>query len=596
MKLSDCPMLHDTILIGDDAYLLAKMSSILGRKDCYLPIIDGPRLQRPDADAEVVRRNNAVARSASAKIFFVGMDDSVCDRFKPYFPSKLCHRISKAEELRQESHNQRIRPSKKLHWGKEKIGIGLLKALRTNCEIEFDKTESPEEIASTGRKHLIVCEEGNEMSQVIAANYAYSLDADLCLIPFVSDEDAEQIWETLYCLYDDRRNSLTSILENIRLKLKQHASLDQKKGYRLITFISKAVPWGLAFPEVPTCHLFIYPDLGISIINAITSEQAKNAGLKTAVVVDPDTVGSTEVEVIAECLAKRSVLVRGFRGHNATVSEVSRTLELFPYDLLLIATHCGDANGWRETFEFTDSEDIKRKLVIDLAISLSQIPGNEKIKVNQFERFVSLDGVDWNDRKAKEDLYVGKAINDFYKQKSHLKPIHREEIERVHWSAALKMYDHNLIALPVALASNSCPIILNNACASWRRLAENFIFGNARAYIGTLYSVTNVESQEIALNLLDKQFGKPVAEALWNAQNEVYKDSSRRPYLIVGPHFQKLRASNSDGLKYLLSQLSIAQRQLTKLLKGTENSKQQQYKENIEYLNAELSGLLQTRR
>ena len=49
------------------------------------------------------------------------------------------------------------------------------------------------------------------------------------------------------------------------------------------------------------------------------------------------------------------------------------------------------------------------------------------------------------------------------------------------------MQDHNFIVLPPSWASEGTPIIINNACASWHRLAEMFKLGNARAYMGTLF-------------------------------------------------------------------------------------------------------------
>lgn len=67
---SDCPLMHLALVIGDDAKLIAKISSVLSKKNFYLPVIDGPRMQRLDADAEVIRRNNAAARARPSAIFF----------------------------------------------------------------------------------------------------------------------------------------------------------------------------------------------------------------------------------------------------------------------------------------------------------------------------------------------------------------------------------------------------------------------------------------------------------------------------------------------------------------------------------------------
>ena len=88
-------------------------------------------------------------------------------------------------------------------------------------------------------------------------------------------------------------------------------------------------------------------------------------------------------------------------------------IELFPYDLLIIATHCGDVSGYRWTYKFEDSECYRRTLVVDIALGIGQTDERDILNVTQFMCFVSLDNVDWTDRKAKAELYVGNAIRDF---------------------------------------------------------------------------------------------------------------------------------------------------------------------------------------
>ena len=52
---------------------------------------------------------------------------------------------------------------------------------------------------------MVVCEEGEELAQVIAANYAFALDAGLFLIPEVDEDQAEDLLEGFYKLYDRDR-------------------------------------------------------------------------------------------------------------------------------------------------------------------------------------------------------------------------------------------------------------------------------------------------------------------------------------------------------------------------------------------------------
>jgi hypothetical protein len=197
-------------------------------------------------------------------------------------------------------------------------------------------------------------------------------------------------------------------------------------------------------------------------------------------------------------------------------------IELFPYDLLIIATHCGDVSGYRWTYEFIDSENIPRKLVVDIALGVGVArDDNNLLHVTQFIRFVSLDGVPWNDREQKAKLYVGTAMNDFMERtrdtdNPKLEPTIKDTVPRVVGSAAMRMYDNNFIALPRSLASDSTPIVINNACVSWHRLASNFMFGGARAYVGTLFPISTTEAEEVLLRTLRKHYGKMLPHALWS--------------------------------------------------------------------------------
>jgi hypothetical protein len=55
-------------IISDDPMLAAQLSCRLARPETYLPVLNGPRLSRPDADAETIRRFNATARVRAQKI------------------------------------------------------------------------------------------------------------------------------------------------------------------------------------------------------------------------------------------------------------------------------------------------------------------------------------------------------------------------------------------------------------------------------------------------------------------------------------------------------------------------------------------------
>jgi hypothetical protein len=469
-----------------------------------------------------------------------------------------------------------------LAWGRDRIGAGLLKALRARSGIVFSDEPSPVEQVAPKSDHLVVCEDGDELAQVIAANYAFSLGAGLHLIPAIDDPAAEDILERFYSVMDQQRMSPSEALGELKELLRTRCGAIAIPAGGSVTFVTHRLPYGFAFPEVPSTHLFSYPDLGIAVLNGMVAEQPGARGVGVAVLVDPGITKAPDIEAAVKLLPQRGMMVRAYEAERANVGAIRDMVELFPYDLLLIATHCGDASGYRWTYEFTDSEGIDRTFVVDIAVGFGATDERDVVAVTQFTHFVSLDGVDWRDPVAKEQHYIGSAMNDFMARTvsgaaDPLQPVKKENILRVAGSAALQMYDHNYISLPRAIADQGTPIVINNACSSWHRLAGDYTFGNARAYIGTLFPVTGGDAHDVVVKLLDKHFGKPLAAALWSAQREVYKDSVRRPYIATGIFPQRLRPMRGDVPTYVARCLLRSRRQwkayLAKAGSGNERSK-----------------------
>jgi hypothetical protein len=598
-----CPKISDDIIVSDDPRLAAQLSCALAKRGEYLPVVDGPRLTRPDVEAEVIRRNNVVARAAAKRILIAGVSDESFALLSAKIHSRRIKRILQFEDLETLS-SRRTLSGEPLVWGRGRIGTDLLKALRAHKQVVFSDFPSPVEELASESGHLVVCEEGKDLSEVIAANYAFSLGAGLILIPELPDEIAEAILQRFYGSDQNREMAQSRILDDLRSQIRALCKSIKVPTNGSLTFITGKIPYGFAFPEVPSTHLFKYPDLGISMVNGFAAEQENASGVGVAAFINPETVEAPELKSAEECLAPRGVFIREYRGPAATVQHISQMIEFFPYDLLMVATHCGDADGFRWTYEFTDTEGIARTLVVDLAIGISRTNDEEMLHVMQFTNFVSLDGVDWHDPHKEEKLYVGSAVWDYINRTGEhgdLKPTRKENIDRVTWSAALKMFDHNYIAIPRPLANGRTPIVINNACGSWHRLAETFTFGNARAYIGTLFPISTSEVDEVIGRLLQKEFHKPLATALWAAQRKVYKGTNRRPYAITGVFPQRLRGTIRDVPRMIYKRLFEACQEWRAFLESIDpaNKKFKPTQEIIEYHEREIahfSGMLKPRR
>jgi hypothetical protein len=546
-----CPTLCRSAVITDNVQLAARMSCALAAPGHYVPILEGPRMTRDDKKLEVIRINNAAGRAKSETIFLGELPADTTSlieaEFAPLLRSRLKHVPSIADIERAVS----LPRKEPLRWGRDHIGLGLLKALRSRCDIIFEDGPSPTEAIPAKAPHLVVCEDGNDMAQVMAANYAYALGAGLCLSPQVDETLRDNILEQFYALYDNRSSAPPDILDQLRRELRELCGVLPVPIGGSITFVTSGLPFGFAVTNCPSTHIFSYPHMGVSVVNGFAAEQPSEPGITRVCLVDPSMDSDArEIEAAAKLLAPRGAFVRVYSNDGANVRDVGEMMEWFPYDLLLISTHCGDPNGYRWTYEFKDSEGYDRRLVIDIALSVGSTDDPKILGVTQFFRFISLDGVDWSDRKAKEALYVGTAIIDFMRltkaKDPDLKPVIKDTVNRVVGAAALKMARGNLILVPKPLANSGTPIIINNACVSWHRLAETFTFCNARSYIGTMFEITEFEAVEVVTKLLEKHHAKPIAHALWSAQREVYEEGGRCPYVVTGVYPQTLRVKQHD--------------------------------------------------
>lgn len=360
-----------------------------------------------------------------------------------------------------------------------------------------------------------------------------------------------------------------------------------------VTFIGK-LPFGFAYPEYASTHLFEHPDLGCAVVNGFAAEQPRTPGTGVVVLVDPGTTAAPEIQAAVDLLEPRRAFIRVYQDRAANVRDVSAMMEYFPYDLLIMATHCGDSDGYRWTYEFTDSEGHPRTFVVDLAVGFARTDDPDIVRVGQYMRYISLDGVDWTDRAAKAKLYVGNALHEFNERLADdtikLEPTKKETVDRVVGSAALKMFDSNLLFAQHAVAGVGTPIVINNACLSWHRLAGNMTYGGARAYVGTLFPVTSSEAAEVITKVLDQHWEKPLPVALWAAQRGVYGSNLRRPYVVARVFPQRLRVEPRDYHLRIRQQLDRSLRGYQEMLEATAQSEIKQIasiEEIIKYLQLE---------
>jgi len=122
-----CPPISDVFIFADDARLAAQLSCALARPGVYLPVCDGPRLQRPDRDAEVIRRHNAAARARTNNAYMAGVSDesfeAMCESLNRHRAVPF-HRISSPSDLDAVPRSARKRDPDAFRWAQSALASG----------------------------------------------------------------------------------------------------------------------------------------------------------------------------------------------------------------------------------------------------------------------------------------------------------------------------------------------------------------------------------------------------------------------------------------------------------------------------------------
>ena len=82
-----------------------------------------------------------------------------------------------------------------LKWGADRIGLGVLTALYSGQLIEFSDEQSSRQAVPSQLGHLVICEAHEPMAEVIAANYAYALNAGLHIFDEIDAVESKLLLE-----------------------------------------------------------------------------------------------------------------------------------------------------------------------------------------------------------------------------------------------------------------------------------------------------------------------------------------------------------------------------------------------------------------
>jgi hypothetical protein len=133
-------------------------------------------------------------------VIFAGLPEATRDMFSSFLRGTVVRRIHNVDEVIAAGIANRRIAGEPLYWSRTHIGVGVLQALRSQRRISFGDKQPPRTNIDMESSHIVVCEDGDAHSQVIAAAYALSIDAGLCVFPECPRDEADDLLEALYGL------------------------------------------------------------------------------------------------------------------------------------------------------------------------------------------------------------------------------------------------------------------------------------------------------------------------------------------------------------------------------------------------------------
>lgn len=193
------PPFESAVVVTDDPVFAARISALFARPGRYLPVLDGPRMERPDAENEVVRRRNAMVMVSPRQVLMGALPASATEAMGQGWKGRTVSDLY--EEHVQALRGVVKRPTTALHWGTDNLGVGLYLARHAHQELQLDLDESPNvSVVEAGSHLLVACERGVPMAEVVASNLAFACGASLAMFSELSEGDREDWLEDLYAL------------------------------------------------------------------------------------------------------------------------------------------------------------------------------------------------------------------------------------------------------------------------------------------------------------------------------------------------------------------------------------------------------------
>lgn len=440
---------------------------------------------------------------------------------------------------------------------KEDILKGLYNASKDNAVIKIDDNAPKIVFGNSDSTGLIVIENIEKVSTVIAVNYAMASSADIAIVEPL-DITARGIKNLIekwqdgdINAYNDLSAAIYSRVEDINFML-----------YSYSTFFTIGAPYSLVLNNIiPFSHVHFYLNPDFLIFNSFYFESHERTN--AAVVFSPKEFKDEEIDHVIEIMQKNNYFVKELLSKEATVYQIDNHVKEFPFDLLHVCSHGGEAWGYSVKKEFTDRKGDVHVIEYDEVVSFapSAIELLIPVTIKMLPRLFN--GIVWGSTEFVSKKFPHYIFTDMHKELKSVEAKDRKRKEIIPYSSTIKCSDFHYQGMFNILAAFHSPIIFNNTCWSWSDIANSFLEVGARFYIGTLWEVDNMIAKSTAELFYNKISDETIVNSLYNSLAYTKGNKNENIYIMWGLPFTTLRAdmsiksSKKHVAELMLNSLSI---------------------------------------
>ena len=535
MKKTILPLMA---IVGNASIARALSERFTGSK-YYFAIMEEPWVSRPDAENEIIRRNNLLASFQHEYLILAGCGKKTRELFMKHFPRKYHRRVIVIEE----------------DAGIDKF-MGILKKYLNKSTVDKQYIDLYElQHLATGEQ-IAVIEKSDLIGEVIAENFCIANGYKILKVEKVTKELADEVDELLrnWNLAKDsliRKESKDELFKIFRSRVGKLEEFEFKR----VVFFTNGIPYGILPFRSPVAHFLLERDLGLQILRGYKRINEGNSSFALSMICDPGDIPNTESVGIKKKFKTNGIDILDLSGANAQPYRFMHLIERYPFDFIMISSHAGELSGKRITSKVTSSKGIINDVVYDLYACFALQPGEDKVTVTELIIPISIDGILWTDKKQLRDNDRARHFNfeEFRKDLNYDKKekiIKTEDRKGRKFSNALQLYKGSWIPVLHVVGDIRYPIIFNNACSSWIEMANRFLFAGASVYIGTTKDINTIMAFDCGIKFIEfalKQ--KSMLFSLFRAQKTFVRELGYSPYLYWGHPDISLRPTYLDVQK-----------------------------------------------